>query len=93
MHLAAAAQSQAVELLILPDAFVVDGKPFASATEAVAVALAKQPLQIFLPGCAAMRTQRVIDVTTQLQGKFTGRLTVSVLGEGERGCPNFGAVK
>src|SRR4051812_13053348 len=85
-----AAQTQSVELLILPASFVVDGQPFASAREAVAAALAKQPVHISLPNCAAMPTQRILDVMAQLQGKFTGRLSMSVLGEGERGCPGFG---
>ena len=91
--LAAKAQTPSVELLVLPGAFVVDGKSFGSSQEAVAAALSKQPLHISLPGCAAMRTQRVIDITAELRGKFAGRLTMSVVAEGERGCPRFSPSK
>ena len=84
------AQERTVELLIMPSAFVVDGTSFELASEAVAAAAAKQPDHISLPACAAMPTQRIIDVMTLLRGNFSGRLSMSVLGEGERGCPRFG---
>lgn len=90
---AAIAETTTVELLILPNAFVVDGQPFASAKAAAAAALVKHPQHISLSGCAAMPTQRIIDVTAQLQGGVTGRMSMSVLSEGEHGCPGFGSVK
>lgn len=80
-------QTDSVELLILPASFVVDGQMFATANDAVNAALAKQPTSILLPACGAMETRRVIYVMDQLKSRFGGRLSMSVLPAGARGCP------
>jgi len=78
-----------VELLILPKVYVVDGVEFSTANEAVTAVLTKQPAMVALPACGAMATKRVVDVTKLLTASFGGVVTMSVLGEGERGCPGY----
>lgn len=80
-------QISRVELLILPKVYVVDGVEFSTAGEAVAAALTKQPASVALPACGAMATKRVVDAAELLRASFGGVVTMSVLGEGERGCP------
>ena len=78
-----------VEIFVSAEAYFVDGQPFASPAEAVRVALDKTPIAISVPACSAMPTQRVIGVTSELQGKYSGRLSMSVVSGGARGCPAF----
>ena len=78
-----------VELLVLPTSYSVDGQPHQTAFAAVEAALKKKPAVLNIPACSAMPTQRVIQVTEALQGRFSGQLAMSSLPPGERGCPGF----
>lgn len=78
-----------VELLVLPNMYVVDGIDFQTPSDAVAAVLAKQPATVALPACGAMATKRVVAATELLRANFGGTITMSVLGEGERGCPGY----
>jgi len=78
-----------VELLVLPTMYVVDGIDFQTPNDAVAAVLAKQPLTVALPACGAMATKRVAAATELLRANFGGTITMSVLGDGERGCPGY----
>jgi hypothetical protein len=77
------------ELFVTPTAFLVDGVPFATADDAVAHLMLKNPADVSLPSCGAMPTSRVLDVMRLLRERFKGHLIVSVVGESERGCPAF----
>ena len=78
-----------VELLVLPNMYVVDGIDFQTPADAVAAVLAKQPATVALPACGAMATKRVVAATELLRANFGGTITMSVLGQGERGCPGY----
>ena len=78
-----------VELLVLPNMYVVDGIDFQTPGDAVAAVLAKQPATVALPACGAMATKRVVAATELLRANFGGTIAMSILEEGERGCPGY----
>ena len=82
-------RAERVELLVLPNMYVVDGIDFQTPGDAVAAVLAKQPSTVALPACGAMATKRVIAATELLRANYGGIITMFVLGEGERGCPGY----
>ena len=81
--------ARSVELFVTPTAFVVDGTPMVSASEAAEAALKKEPTILLIPSCGAMETKRVLDIMASLKGKHSARIVMSVVGPGERGCPNY----
>jgi hypothetical protein len=83
----------AVELLVTPAAYVVDGVALASAVEAADAVQRKKPNVLLVPQCGAMETKRVIDIMASLQGKHNARVVMSMVPAGERGCPKFEAPK
>ena len=78
-----------VELFVMPEAYVVDGHAYKLVGEAVNAVVGKSPKVIQLPSCGAMPTQRVIDAMKELEGKHKARLVMSVVSDGERGCPSI----
>lgn len=83
------ARAERVELLVLPNIYVVDGIDFQTPSDAVAAVMAKRPATVALPACGAMATKRVVAATELLRAEFGGVIAMSVLGEGERGCPRY----
>ena len=82
-------QMHAAELLVLPSSYVVDGRHFSAAADAVDAVLAKPSTSLAIPACGAMATQRVVEITELLRTKYQGAIAMSVLGSGERGCPGY----
>lgn len=82
-------RAEPVELLVVPNIYVVDGIDFQTPRDAVAAVMAKRPATVALPACGAMATKRVVAATELLRAEFGGVITMSVLGEGERGWPGY----
>src|SRR5688500_15008944 len=82
-----ATSASIVEVQILPDAYVVDGKPITSATEAAKAAAYKGSREVRVTACSMMPTKRIIDFMAEIGPIRTGQLSLNSFEPGAPQCP------
>ena len=83
----APAPASTVEVHILPQIYVVDGKAAGSATEAAKVVAQKEPRDVKVTACAMMPTKRITDFMSEMGTVRAANVSLNVFEPGAQQCP------